>query len=195
MKRLNNKPVLRRGIQPIPELQREKKKNQHRNDPKGLLDDEAMRMIYEMCLLKLTDMQIAKVLDVHHTTFAKWKRNNDDFAEVLKMGRSQADGEVVNKLLQRALGYDYYEEHVISGTGANGEPYMLTKKIQKHALPDITAMIFWLKNRQRENWADVHKLEQGGTIQHKVSMEGLSDEEKELVKSISLKQISEGQHN
>jgi hypothetical protein len=31
--------------------------------------------------------------------------------------------------------------------------------VAKHIPPDTTAMIFWLKNRRRDQWRDVHKHE------------------------------------
>src|SRR6516225_6395600 len=48
-------------------------------------------------------------------------------------GKAPADERVVVSLYQRALGYDH-----------NG----------KHYPPDVTACIFWLKNRAPEEWRD-----------------------------------------
>jgi hypothetical protein len=199
MKRINNKPVLRRkdtqgiDLTSAPEVKRNGK--QHKNDPKGLLDDEAYRMVYEMALLRLTDNEIAGVLNVHPTTFQNWKRNNDDFAEVIRMGRQQADGKVAKTMLQRALGYDYIEEHHIEGVSANGQPYNYTRTIKKHAPPDVTAQIFWLKNRQRDNWADVNRIEANSNVTINIKkldgLQDLSDQEKKLIRSISLKQLSD----
>jgi hypothetical protein len=34
-----------------------------------------------------------------------------------------------------------------------------SKTVRKHYPPDVTACIFWLKNRQPEKWRDVHRHE------------------------------------
>ncbi len=173
----------------------DKNQEQHRNDPKGLLTDEVKRQVYELCLLKCTDKEIAKVINVADKTFQYWKRHKPEFVEIMKMGKEGADGQVALTLLQRALGYDYQEEHHVQGIGQNGTPYYYTKTINKKVLPDVGAMCFWLKNRQRGLWKDAYQVEQGGTINHKVDLSGLDEKEKELVKSISLKQINDEQHN
>lgn len=35
----------------------------------------------------------------------------------------------------------------------------VTKVVTKHVAPDVTAQIFWLKNRMREKWSDRQNIE------------------------------------
>ena len=53
-----------------------------------------------------------------------------------------------NALLKRALGYEYDEI-----TYENGEE---VKRVTKQVAPDITAQIFWLKNRKPQQRRDNH---------------------------------------
>lgn len=94
----------------------------------------------------LTDEQIAKNMGIVPSTFYEWKKKSKEFSETLKKGKEVVDFEVENALLKRALGYEYEEE-----TYENG---ILIKKVKKQVAPDTTAMIFWLKNRKKEQWRE-----------------------------------------
>lgn len=94
----------------------------------------------------LTDEQIAKNIGIAPSTFYEWKKKSKEFSETLKKGKEVVDFEVENALLKRALGYEYEEE-----TYENG---ILIKKVKKQVAPDTTAMIFWLKNRRKEQWRE-----------------------------------------
>ena len=112
----------------------------------------------------LTDEQIASKMGISATTLYDWSNRFPEFAKTLKEGKAPVDIEVENSLLKRALGYQYEEtiteiEEVPSGkVDDTGKPIMKQvkhiKKVQKTALPDTTAQIFWLKNRRPDKWRD-----------------------------------------
>lgn len=77
----------------------------------------------------LTDEQIANNLAISIDTFYKYKKKYPEFSESLKRGKEIVDYEVENALLQNAL---------------NG---------------NITAQIFWLKNRKPRQWKDKVNIE------------------------------------
>lgn len=104
----------------------------------------------------LTDAQIAHNLGIHIDTFYEWKKRYPDFSEILKKNKEVVDREVENALYKRALGYRYDEV-----TYENG---LEVKRVQKEALPDVTAQIFWLKNRKRDVWRDRQDVEHGGKV-------------------------------
>ena len=82
----------------------------------------------------------------------------------LKKGKAPVDIEVENALLKRALGYEYEEvttevEEVPTGKiDEDGKPIIKQKKhirkTTKMVLPDVTAQIFWLKNRKPDQWRE-----------------------------------------
>lgn len=94
----------------------------------------------------LTLDQIARNLNIAEKTLYDYKNRYSEFSQSLKRGKDDADVEVENALYKRALGYRYDEI-----TYENGEE---VKRVTKEVHPDVTAQIFWLKNRRPEAWRD-----------------------------------------
>lgn len=109
----------------------------------------------------LTDEEIAEKIGVSAVTLYGWKKKFPQFAEALKQGKDVVDRKVEKTLLQRALGYEYTEKETwIEDTG-NGE-HKRVKITCRHAPPDVTAQIFWLKNRKPWEWRDKRNVELEG---------------------------------
>lgn len=72
----------------------------------------------------LTDEQIAHNIGITAKTLYEWKNKYSDICEALKKGKEVVDYEVENALLNKALA------------------------------GDVTAQIFWLKNRMKSKWRD-----------------------------------------
>jgi hypothetical protein len=101
----------------------------------------------------MRDVDIARKLGVGHDSFYKYQKRYPDFAEALKNGKAPVDFEVENKLLKRALGYEVTETQTESQT-VDGKQTTKVRVIKKHIAPDVTAQIFWLKNRAPDKWRD-----------------------------------------
>lgn len=103
------------------------------------------------------DKKLAEFFKVSKSTINKWKHSYPEFSDSLKKGKDEFDTEHVEQaLLKKALGY-------------TRTIYTHTKKGVKKAIyriiePDVTAQIFWLKNRQPERWRDVQHREHGGSV-------------------------------
>jgi len=110
----------------------------------------------------LIEAQIAKNLGIGVTTFNKYKKEYPEFYEALKNGKIGPDDEVENALFKRALGYEYEEVKTEYLTTGNVRRTVYTRKMA----PDVTAQIFWLKNRRPDRWRD--KIEH----EHKVEVTG-----------------------
>ena len=65
------------------------------------------------------------------------------------------DGDILNALLKRALGYEYEE------VKEKYEGNVMTERTvtKKEVIPDTTAQIFWLKNRKPGDWRDKREPE------------------------------------
>lgn len=98
----------------------------------------------------LTDEQIAKKCGCACSTLYDWKNKYPEISEALKKGKEVVDIQVENALLKRALGYEYQEERIEIG-GKEGQKVVQTTK---YVAPDVTAQIFWLKNRRPDKWRD-----------------------------------------
>lgn len=72
----------------------------------------------------LTDEQIAHNMGINRATLYEWKKKYPDISEALKKGKEVVDIEVENALLKLAL------------------------------QGNITAIIYWLKNRIPDKWRD-----------------------------------------
>ena len=111
----------------------------------------------------LTDEQIAAKMGISTKTLYEWKKTYSNICEALKRGKEVVDIEVENALLKRALGYEYTEERV-EVSKENGKKSVKTTQTVKHVSPDVTAQIFWLKNRRPDRWRDKQQLEHSGSV-------------------------------
>ena len=108
----------------------------------------------------LTDEQIAEKIGIHRDTLNEWKKRYSDISDTLKRGKEIVDRQVENALLKRALGYEYSEvsEKYEAGT-------MTERKVtKKQVVPDVTAQIFWLKNRRPDKWKDRQDVQVSGEL-------------------------------
>ena len=102
-------------------------------------------LCYRLALLKLTDPEIASVCGISDHTLWVWKDKYPELSREIDRGRLPADGEVVEALHKRAVGFYYYEECV----SKSGE----VREVRRYALPDTTAAQFFL-SRRNTGWKD-----------------------------------------
>lgn len=107
----------------------------------------------KLVALGATDKQIGDFFEVTEQTINNWKIAHPEFFESLKLSKEQLDSRVVRSLYERAMGYSHEEEKVFNNQGE-----ILTHDTVKHYPPDPTAMIFWLKNRQPDQWRDKREI-------------------------------------
>jgi hypothetical protein len=69
--------------------------------------------------------------------------------ESIKKGKEQADAKVAESLFKRANGYTCPDVDI-----KVIDKEVVITKLKKHYPPDTIAAIFWLKNRQKDNWRD-----------------------------------------
>lgn len=82
----------------------------------------------------LTDEQIAKNMGIGVRTLYEWKEKFPQITQSLKRSKELVDLEVENALFKSAIGFVGPDE--------------------KYYPPNITAQIFWLKNRKPAAWRD-----------------------------------------
>lgn len=102
----------------------------------------------------LTEKQIAQNLGVAYSTFRVYKEKYPALSAVLKKGREVIDFEVEGALIKRALGYSYEEitRELVENEITGSAELKVVKTVTKQVAPDVTAQIFWLKNRKPDEW-------------------------------------------
>lgn len=116
------------------------------------------------CLLGATDAQLADLFNVTETTINNWKTEHPKFFESIKEGKDKADAVIADSLFNRAKGYSHPDTHI-----SNYQGEITVTDITKHYPPDATSAIFWLKNRQKDNWRDKTETDQN------IKVDGLTD--------------------
>jgi len=127
------------------------------------LTEDGLILLQGWARAGLTDAQIAHNCGITTKTLYVWKLEHGEICNALKEGKQVVDILVENALLKRALGYEYEEtwrERVVTGfdhkTKKEKWEIVVTKVITKLVIPDVTAQIYWLKNRKRDMWKDSH---------------------------------------
>lgn len=153
------------------------------------LTNEGLLKIEAWARNGLTDEQIAHNMGIRRSTLYEWKKKFPVISDTLKKGKEVVDIQVENALLKRALGYTFTEvtkERVIDYDPKTGEAIgshmEIVKEVTKEVQPDVTAQIFWLKNRKPDVWRDRKDLGLSGEINN--PMAGLSTKElKKLIEN------------
>lgn len=112
----------------------------------------------------LTDKDIAKNMRVSCSTLREWKKRHAAIAEALSQGKDAADRVVENALYKSACGYtetirkpmriktiEYDPE---TGRKVREVEKVVAVEEQLHFPAQVTAQIFWLKNRKPKQWRD-----------------------------------------
>lgn len=111
------------------------------------VDDGGLELLAHWSRQGLTDKQIAKEkIHISLSTFYQWKKDNPEFSDALKGGKEYPDARVVNSLYRMATGY-WNEETVLDTKGVE-------HTIMKWYPPNVTAAIYWTKNRMPEDWRE-----------------------------------------
>lgn len=106
--------------------------------------------------LGATDQEMADFFDVDVRTIYRWKHDHDEFCQALKAGKQIADDRVERSLYQRAIGYEQDEVKIFMPSGAEEPVYA---PYRAKIAPDVTAAIFWLKNRRSQEWRDSSQID------------------------------------
>jgi len=99
---------------------------------------EVIAKVEKLAAQGLAEYQIAAVLGISQETLINKKKDYSEFSEAIKNGKAKGIAKITNKLFDKA---------------SDG---------------DNTAMIFYLKNRDPDNWEEVQKRQvtgaQGGPV-------------------------------
>ena len=126
----------------------------------------------KLCQLGATDADLASFFEVSTVTIWRWAGRYEEFCNALKTGKSVADERVERSLYHKAVGYTFDAVKIFMPSGAKAPVHA---SYREHVPPDTTACIFWLKNRRRQQWCDVHKHKH--EHEHASQFDGMNEEQ------------------
>ena len=103
-----------------------------------------------LALSGMTDKQIAKKMGISEATLTNWKKEHPEFLASIKRGKESPDDLVEQSLFRRATGFDNDKAVKIFMPANAKKPVYAPYTERVH--PDVTACIFWLKNRRPDRW-------------------------------------------
>ena len=153
------------------------------------LTEEGLLRIQGWARDGLTDKDIAKNMAVGLSTLREWKNRFEQIKGALSIGKDAADRVVENALYKSACGYTEtirkpMRIKTIEYDPETGKKVWEVEKVvaveeQIHFPAQVTAQIFWLKNRKLKEWRNMDTREQEARIKVLESKAGSSAEEKE----------------
>jgi len=104
-----------------------------------------------------TNAKLAKLLQVDIATIYQWKLDYPDLSDAINSGKDIWNSSKAEKcMMKRVTGYKYTETTREPDDDGN---LKISKTVRKSVAPDVTAQIFWLKNRSPERWRDRKELD------------------------------------
>lgn len=119
----------------------------------------------------LTDEQMAQKIGIVPSTFYAWMLKYPEISEAVKNGKEPVDIDVEDSMVKLALGHyvtvkkpmKVRTEKRLKKKDKDGKEYETGVIVEEHIEyvdeqvyipPNVTAQIFWLKNRKPEQWKD-----------------------------------------
>lgn len=127
------------------------------------------------------DKDIAAKLGIAYSTFRAYRDEHVELAEVLQVTKGYADAVVESALFEKATGItrtiqkpiklkrSYYDAH---GKKVE-EEYVQMVEEELYYPPETSAIIYWTKNRDPENWKDKVDASFSGALSMSVGEEVL----------------------
>ena len=140
-----------------------------------------------LCENGAVDREIAEFFDIAPGTFYRWRNQYPEFALALVAGKEVADERVVRSLYNRAVGYSYDSEKLVTVSLGDGNGSQVERHaIVEHVPPDVKAATRWLESRRPKEWG--RKLSVGVSSEaEEPDFSGLDDDERGQLRDLLAK--------
>ena len=115
---------------------------------------EGLTLIQGWARSGLSNEQIAENIGINQATLYTWVKKHNEINEAIKKGKEVSDYEVENAMYKSAIGYEVEEVKTFIEKTEDGKEKKKIERTTKHIAPNVTAQIFWLKNRKPDEWKD-----------------------------------------
>lgn len=110
-----------------------------------------------------TNSQICEMVGISEETFYAWKKGKPEFSESLKKAYDEKYARIAGMAiggLKKLLGGHRYEEVIkeLKKT-EDGDEMVEVKRTTKEVMPNATAVIFALKNKDSDNFKDKQQID------------------------------------
>lgn len=102
----------------------------------------------------LNDDQIAQKMGINRSTYYRWQVENKDIRDAIKRGKAPVDIAVENALYKSAMGFTKKVRKPVKLRQRGGAEVVEYVEEEIYVPPQVTAQIFWLKNRKPNKWRD-----------------------------------------
>lgn len=110
------------------------------------------------------DSEMWTALGVSEATFYKWKREIPKFAEALRKGKFDSNGEILNSAFRQSTGYYITVTEPIKLRDEYGAEHVEMVTYDKFIPANSTMSIFLMKNRLPEQYKDKQEIKHEGTM-------------------------------
>ena len=110
------------------------------------------RIAERLCRNGATDIEVADILGISVRTFYRWCLLHEEFTAAVRTGKEAADDRVERALYQRAVGYDYVAQKIVTPKG--GGPVIMPYTVH------VPAAMHWLDIRRPKPWARLSETPQ-----------------------------------
>jgi hypothetical protein len=154
--------------------------------------------VTDMCLLGLTNEELANRFGVDPSVVDTWLRTIPEFRQAAWDGREGADQKVARAMYLAANGYAHPEDDIRTvSLGGNAGSEIVITPTTKHYAPNDRAAQVWLRNRQRARWpaigADGAAGGEGGDATPQDRAQAVRDAIKAAMAETAPQQLSQGQ--
>lgn len=115
------------------------------------------------------ESEIQRLIHISVATFNKWKKDHPEFLKSLKEGKENPDKQVVKALFENAIGGEYItKKPIVVSDGSQIGSHVEMVEVKERIPANVTAQIYWTKNRMPKEWRDKVDMEHSGKMEYKV---------------------------
>ncbi len=115
---------------------------------------------WSMAVKGATDQEIADAFGITRMTLHRWKQEFPELKEAICNAKAVADAQIEKSLYKRAMGYCCEEVEQSVDINEEGDRVVTGEKRKiKNIPPDTMAIMYWLNNRKRGQWAQKQEVQ------------------------------------
>jgi hypothetical protein len=115
------------------------------------------------------ESQIQEIIHISVATFNSWKKKYPEFVKALKEGKQGPIDRTVNTLEKVANGFkETVKKAIVVSDGAQIGSHIEMVDIEEYIPPQVSAIRYYLNNRDKDNWSDKQNIEINGKMEYKV---------------------------